>query len=119
MSLVLELEKPFLRVHLALVVYDIHVNIYAACVVLLADLHVVKKALCLEVTCADSGHIHKIEALVFASEFLAYLHVKIEGSVDLFLHERFLDIDILKLGRECGVTAVVAPICIEDTEFGL
>ena len=43
--LVLELEEPLLSGHLTLVVHDIHINVYAACIILFADLHIIKKAL--------------------------------------------------------------------------
>ena len=118
-SLVLELEKPLLCCHLALVVNDVNVYIDAACVVLLADLHVIKVAVCLEVTCTDAGHIHEVETLVLTAEFLADLHVKIESAVDLVLKERLLDIDVLKLSCERCMTAVVAPVCIEDAKLCL
>ena len=117
--LVLELEKPFLCSHLPLIVHDVHIHEDAAGIVLLADLHIVKQAFCLEVAGSHSGHIHKIHTFVLASEFLTDLHIKIERAVDFFLEERLLDIDILEFCRECGVTAMVAPICIEDTELGL
>ena len=87
MSLVLELEKPLFRSHLTLVVNDVHIHIYAACIVLLTDLHVVEKSLCLEVTRTYRSHVHKVQALVLASELLADLHVEIERTVNLFLKE--------------------------------
>ena len=45
--LVLELKKPFLCSHLPLVIHDVHIHEDAAGIVLLADLHIVKKAICL------------------------------------------------------------------------
>ena len=119
MCLVLELKEPLLSGHLSLVVNDVYIYIYAARIVLFADLHVVQKALCLEVTGAYRGHVHEVQALVLAAKLLSDLHVQIEGTVDLFLKERILDIDVLKLCSECGMTAVVTPVCIEDTELSL
>ena len=119
MCLVLELEKPLLCSHVSLIVNNVHIHIYAACIVLLAHLHIVKKALRLEITCADSSHIHEVQALMFTSEFLADLHIEVKGSVDLTLDERIFDIDFLKFRGEGGMTAMVAPVCVEDTEFGL
>ena len=87
MSLVLELEKPLLCSHLPLVTDDIHIHIYAARIVLLADLHIIKKTFALEVTRSYAGHIHEIQTLVLASEFLADLQIQVKGSVYLVLQE--------------------------------
>ena len=87
MGLVLELKKPFLRRHFTLIAYDIHIHIYAAGIVLLTDFHIIEKALALEITRSDAGHIHKVQALVLASEFLADLQIQVKGSVYLVLQE--------------------------------
>ena len=119
MCLVLELKEPLLCGHLSLVVNDVYIYIYAACIVLFADLHVIQKALCLEVTGTYRGHVHEVQALVLASELLADLHVEIQGAVNLFLEEGLLYVYILKLSSESRMTAVVAPICIQDAELSL
>ena len=118
-GLVLELEKPFFCRHFTFVAYDVHIHIYAACIVFFTDLHVVEKPLALEVACTDSSHIHKVQALVLTAEFLADLHVEIQRTVYLILKERLLDIDVFQFCSECSMTAVIAPICIQDTEFCL
>ena len=86
-GLVLELKEPLLCGHLTFVINDIHVNIDAACIVLLADLHIVEKTLSLEVTGTDAGHVHEVDVLVLTAELLTDLKVEVECSVDLLLEE--------------------------------
>ena len=111
---VLEHEQPFLE---AAVHFDIHID--AAGIVLLADFHVVELADAAEISSADGGHIHEIQALAFAAKFLAESEVEFECSVDFLLGEGVLDPVFLEFRGECGVAAMVAPICIEDSELGL
>ena len=113
-SLVLEHQEPFLRLPV-----HIHINEYAAGVVLLAHLHVIELPFLPEVTRSDCGHVHQIQAFVLASELLPHLQVKIEGPVDLLLDEGFLHIELLQFGGEGGVAAMVAPVGVQDAEFRL
>ena len=111
---VLEHEQPFLE---AAVHFDIHID--AAGIVFLADFHVVEFADAAEISSADGGHVHEVQALAFAAKFLAESEVEFQCSVDFLLGEGVLDPVFLEFRGECGVAAMVAPICIEDPELGL
>ena len=113
MGFVLELQEPFLGLPI-----DIHVDIDRAGVVLLRDLHVVQQPLLLQVAGADRRHVHQAKALVLAAQFAADAQVERQRIFDLLLDERFLDGDALQLGREGRVAAMVAPIGVEDAQFG-
>ena len=111
---VLEHQQPFLK---AAVHFDIHID--AAGIVLLADFHVVELADTAEISSADGGHVHEIQALAFAAKFLAEPEVEFECTVDFLFGEGVLDPVFLKFRGKCGVAAMVAPICIEDSELCL
>ena len=112
MCLILEHEQPSFEfaVH-------VHIYIYAAGVVLLADLHVVEKARLAEITSSDGSHIHEVQPLMLTAKFLSHLEIQIQCPVDVFFHEGLLHSDFLQLCSESGMTAVVAPVCVENTEF--
>ena len=113
MGFILELQEPLLGLSV-----DVDVDIDRAGVVLFRDLHVVQHPLLLEVAGADRRHVHQAETLVFASQFAADAQVQGQRVLDLLLGERLLDGDALQFGREGRVAAVVAPIGIEDAQFG-
>ena len=119
MSLVLELKEPFLRCKLTFIIHHVNVHIYAASIVLLTHLHIVKQTLSLEITGSYRCHIHQVQALMLTTQVLADLHVEVESTVNLALYEGILDGNLLKLGGESGVAAVVAPICVKDAELSL
>ena len=50
-------------------------------------LHIIEKTLALKVACTDASHIHKVQALVLTTKFLANLHVEIESSIDFLFEE--------------------------------
>ena len=64
------------------------------------------------------GQVHQADALLLAAQFAADAQVERERLLDVAPHERLLDRDILEVGREGGVAAVVAPVGIENPEFG-
>ena len=55
---------------------------------------------------------------MLAAQFAADAQVERQRIFDLLLDERFLDGDALQLGREGRVAAMVAPIGVEDAQFG-
>ena len=112
--LVLELQQPFL----CLAVH-IHVHVDAAGVVLLADFHIVEQTFLFQIFRSYGSQVHKIQSLVLSAEFLAYFQIQIQSTVEFFFQERILDFDILKFRCECSMTAMIAPICIQNPEFGL
>ena len=72
-----------------------------------------------EILRSDGRQIHKLDGLMLPAEFGTHLHVQGERGIDVLLDEGLLDLDVLELGGESGVTAVVTPVGIEDAEFGL
>ena len=114
MGLVLELQQPFLHCPV-----NIHIHINAACIVLLAHLHIVQKPFALEITGTYRRDIHQAERLVLPSELLADLQIEVICPLNLILDERVLDSDIIQYGGESGVAAMVAPVCIQYPELCL
>ncbi len=112
--LVLEHQQPLLGLPVHIDIYE-----YAAGVVLLADLQVVQQAFLPEILGTDRGHIHQIEAFLLAAGLGTHLQVEVQSAVDVLLDEGLLHIDALQLGREGGVAAVVAPVGVQNPQFGL
>ena len=108
MGLVLELEEPLLRLPVHI---DIHEN--AAGVVLFAHLQVVQLALLAQPAGADGRELHQAAGLVPAAE------VRPHRGFQFGLDEGLVHRDLLQHGGEGGVTAVVAPVGVQDTEFRL
>ena len=113
-SLVLEHQQPPLDCAINIYVYE-----YAAGVIFLADFHVVQLASLAEMLRADRGHVHEVQPLLLASKILAHLQVQLHRALDILLYERIFDSDFLKLGRERGVAAVVAPVSVQDAQLCL
>ena len=113
MGFVLELQEPFLGP-----VIDVHIDENAACVVLLAHLQVVEQSLAAQVTGTDRRQVHQADALALAPQFAADFQVKRQRAFDLVFHERLLDRNVLQLGREGRMTAMVAPVRIENPQLG-
>ena len=114
MSLVLELQQPTLGHSI-----DLHVDVNRAGIIFVADLQIIQFAGSPQVTRPDSRYIHQTDALVLATQLAADAQVKRQRFVDVLLDERFLDGDALQLGREGRMAAMVAPIGIENAQFGL
>ncbi len=113
-GLVLELEQPFLRLAV-----HIHVDVDGAGVVLLALLQVVKPSVGTQPAGADGGEVHQAERFLLTAKFAAHLFPHREGLLQLIADEGILHGDIGKKRGECCVTAMVAPICVEDAELRL
>ena len=73
----------------------------------------------LKVASTDCCKLHKAKALILATELLANVTHKLERRLELSLHKRLVEGNLLDLGSKCCVTTVVAPICIEDTKLCL
>ena len=110
---VLELQQPLLgpAVH-------VDIDIDRAGVVLVAHLHIVQQPLLAQVAGADRGHVHQADALVLAAQLTPDAQVEGQRIFDFVLDERLLDRNSLQLGREGRMAAMVAPIGIEDAQFG-
>ena len=114
MGLVLELEEPLLRLPV-----HVHIDKDAAGIVLLAHLQVVQLALLAEPAGADGREFHQAAGLVAAAEIRPHLLEEREGGFQFRLHERLVHGDLLQHGSEGGVTAMVAPVGVQDAEFRL
>ena len=84
-----------------------------------ADLHIVEKTFLAQVTRTDSCELHEAQWFLCATQLLADIVEHAQSALDLVFHEGVVDLDRLEDGGESGVTAVVRPVGIEDTEFGL
>ena len=111
---VLELEKPFLGLAV-----NIDIDIYAACVVFLADLKIVKKPLLTQVPRPYGGHVHQTDVLFLPAEFLAHAEIFVIGFPHLVRNERIVYPDMLDHRSESRMAAMVAPVSIQYAEFGL
>ncbi len=54
---------------------------------------------------------------MLAAQLAAHFEVEAERTLDLVLHERLLDLDVLQLRGEGRVAAVVAPVGVEDAQL--
>ena len=111
---VLELQEPLLGppVH-------VHIDVDRAGVVLLRDLQIVQQPPLAQVARADRGDVHQADALVLAPQLAADAQVQRQRILDLLPHEGLLDGDALQLGRKGRMTAVVAPVGVQNPQLGL
>ena len=109
MRLVLEQVEPvlLLSVHIALDLDGTGVN-------LLRLVKVLQNALGLQVTSADSSHIHEADRLVVTPQLVAHLKILLERSA----HGRIVNGHVLKHRAEGGVTAMIGPVSINHLDFG-
>ena len=114
MGFVLELQEPLLLLSL-----DIDIDKDGASVVLLAHLHIVQLANLTQVATANSCQLHQAQRLLLTTELLAHHAELCQCGFVLALHKRVVNLYLLNLGGEGGVTAVVAPIGVEDSQLGL
>ena len=110
---ILEHEKPLLGLPV-----DGDVDEDAAGVVLFAHLHVCKQAFLPEVPATYRGKVHKAQRLAFAAQFGAHVQPHLEALPKFFPEPAFRHFHRAEVRGERGVAAVVAPVCVEDAEFG-
>ena len=113
-GLVLKLQEPLLCLAL-----DIYIDEDRASVVLLANLHIVEFSDLAEIACANRCKLHQAQRLLLTAEFLAHQAELCQCRLELLLHKRLVNLYLLDLGSEGGVTAVVAPIGIQNSQLGL
>ncbi len=111
-GLVLELQQPFLGLAV-----HVHIHVDGAGIVFLALLQVVEFAVGTEPARSDGGEVHQAEGLLFTSKLAAHLFPHRQSLLQLVADKRVLHGDVGKQRGKGGVTAVVAPVCVEDTEF--
>ena len=109
MGLVLKEEQPVL-----VLAVDIDLHLDGAGVDLLGLVDIGHDAGLLEVLGADGAHVHEADGLGVATEFVAHLHVAVEG----LLHHGVIDRHIIQDGAEGGVAAVVGPIGVDYADLG-
>ncbi len=107
-GLVLEEEEPVL-----LLAVHVHLALDGAGVDLLGLVQVLEDALGAQVLGTDGAHVHEADGLLGAAQLLAHLKVLVEGVPDHLV----VNFDLLKLGAEGGVAAVVGPVGVDHLYF--
>ena len=108
-GLVLKQEQPVL-----VLAVDIDLHLDGAGVDLLGLVDIGHDAGLLKVLGADGAHVHEADGLGVAAEFVAHLHVAVEG----LLHHGVVDRHVIQDGAEGGVAAVVGPIGVDHADLG-
>ena len=114
MGFVLELQQPPLRRSVG-----VHIHEDAARIVLLAHFEVVEQPPAAKPAGPYRGQIHQAQGLVVPPQLPPHLPVAVERAGDLLARGRRLDGDSVEAGGEGGVAAVVAPVGVQDAQFGL
>ena len=109
MGLVLKEEQPVL-----VLAIDIDLHLDGAGVDLLGFVDIGHDAGLLKVLGADGAHVHEADGLGVATEFVAHLHVAVEG----LLHHGVIDRHVVQDGAEGGVAAVVGPVRVDHADLG-
>ncbi|VWL96079.1 Uncharacterised protein [Collinsella intestinalis] len=108
-GLVLEEEQPVL-----VLAVDVDGHLDGAGVDLLGLIEVGEDPLLLKPLGADGAHVHEADGLLVAAELVAHLHVTVEGGLD----GGVVDLDVLEVGAEGGVAAVVGPVGVDHANLG-
>ena len=108
-GLVLKEEQPVL-----VLAVDIDLHLDGAGVDLLGLVDIGHDAGLLEVLGADGAHVHEADGLGVATEFVAHLHVAVEG----LLHHGVVDRHVVQDGAEGGVAAVIGPVGVDHADLG-
>ena len=108
-GLVLEEEQPVL-----VLAVDVHGHAHGAGVDLLGLVKAGEGALGLQPLGADGAHVHEADGLFLAAELRAHLQVAVEGRLD----RDVIDLDVLQVGAEGGVAAVVGPVGVDHADLG-
>ena len=105
---VLEQEQPIL-------IMAIHINLHldGAGVDFFGFIKILQNAVLLEPLRADGAHIHKAYRLFVAAKLVTHLKILIERG----LHGCVIDLHIIKLRAERGVTAMIGPIRVDHLDF--
>ena len=106
-SFVLEEKEPVLSFSV-----DIYLDLYGAGIDLLGFVQLVQHAHGFQITCTDGTHVHQSDGLR-AVEFLAGTDVFVIGGLELGI----VGLDRVDYRIERGVTAVIGPIGIYDTDL--
>ena len=114
MRLVFELQQPFLHTSI-----HVHIDEDRASVVFFAHLEVIQETSFLQVTGSDSSQLHETERFILAAKFHPDAMEGLQLLVYVVLDERVLHLYILQDGGESGVAAVVRPIGVQYSQFGL
>ena len=108
-GLVLEHEEPVL-----ILPVHIHLDAHGTGVYLLGFIQILELALRLELTGTDGGNIHQSNRLVLSAKSLPCIYVGVIALPDVICFY----IHIVYLCKECGVTAVIGPVCVDHAHFG-
>ena len=108
-GLVFKQEQPVL-----VLAIDVDLHLDGAGVDLLGFVDIGHDAGLLKVLGADGAHVHEADGLGVAAEFVAHLHVAVEG----LLHHGIVDRHVVQDGAEGGVAAVVGPVGVDHANLG-
>ena len=114
MCLILEEYKPLLFLSI-----NLNRNNNGACIDLIGLLHIIQFAGFLELTHCEKCNIHQRNKLVVSSgkHLLMCCIIFLISLLDRLLVITLIKRNILKLCKKCGMTAVVRPICIQNTDL--
>lgn len=106
---VLEQEQPIL-----LFAVNVDLALYRAGVNLVGLVEPLKAAMRTQVLGTNGAHIHQAYRLMIATQLGAHSKILLECE----LHRFVVDLDVGKLGTERGVTAMIGPVRINNTNLG-
>ncbi len=113
-GLVLELQQPLLRLAV-----HVHIHADAASVVLLALLQVIQHAVRAQPPRAYCGDIHQADAPALTPKLPTHAEIHPVSPLHLLPDKRVLKLHAVQLCVESGMSAVVAPIGVQDAQLGL
>ena len=118
MSLILEEYQPLLRLPMIAVIH-LHGNHNGAGVNLIGLLHISQLAVSLQFSHCHQGKIHQADKLVLASckDLLSGVQIALVGGLDGREVIALTELHIGQLRGEGGVTAVIGPIGIQNTDL--
>ena len=108
-GLVLEQEQPIL-----VVAVHIHLHLDGAGVDFLGFVEILQNAVLLKPLRADRAHIHQAYRLGVAAQLVTHLKILVERGLD----GGIVDLDIVELRAERGVTAMVGPVGVDHLDLG-
>ena len=106
---VLEQEQPIL-----LFAVNVDLALYRASVNLVRLVEPLKAAMRTQVLGANGAHIHQAYRLMLATQLGAHSKILLECK----LHRFVVDLNVGKFGTECGVTAMIGPVRIDNANLG-
>ena len=108
-SFVLEHKEPVLKLAV-----NIYLDLYGTSIDLFGLVKILENAFLFQLLCADGSDIHKSDGLAFSAQLFSCVDVLVICLSDVI----GINICFIDNCGECGVTAVVRPVCIYHANFG-